>query len=597
MRTKFGLVLACMLGLAACGDDDMTMTDGGTEDAEVTLDADTPDTDTPDTDTPDTDTPDTDTPDTDTGDVCDSAEAITLTVGEQAISGDLTGAPRDLTLGEECGGNFDSGAQLLALTLPAGDEFGVRFSLESETTGDLDTVVQIRTNADCEDIAEAQCFDDIAQDNFASGGGFVAEGGSTIYMVVTGFSFIQDGEREPTIAEGPWAGTIEVFEPNAPVLTEVGAGTFDDGDVLNIAVNGSDADGDATGLTFSFLDAADEVVALTFEDGSMQDEFTFGFNAPGQDGNTELENAAMTISGLGGFTDQLESVTQLRVAITDSLGLTSETMVTAYGAGTEVELDGDCSGLGDLCAPGTLCRAETNLCFDPVVAEGEDCSPEDVSCETGLECREATGLCFNPIAGFGEDCSAEDVMCADGFTCTDDVCAVSAEVATACEAASAEGAVTVAAAVTFDAVVPATGEEEEGLFTGTCGSTAGLETLHTVTVPAGEFDLLAATATDDEDADSVVYIQNPCGAETVACNDDFGGELTSRAVVENAAAGTYTIVVEAFGGAEAATTFATTVSLRPVVAAGAACDPEEVMNRCATSACPEEGAAVCPAAE
>jgi hypothetical protein len=43
-----------------------------------------------------------------------------------------------------------------------------------------------------------------------------------------------------------------------------------------------------------------------------------------------------------------------------------------------------------------------------------------------------------------------------------------------------------------------------------------------------------------------------------------------------------------------ATAFTLEVSLRPVLGSGAACDPAQLRNRCATGACPSGATPVCP---
>ncbi len=125
----------------------------------------------------------------------------------------------------------------------------------------------------------------------------------------------------------------------------------------------------------------------------------------------------------------------------------------------------------------------------------------------------------------------------------------------------------------------------DGLFTGTCGRTPGLEGLHTVTVPDGAFDLLAAS----DGGDTVLYVMSPCESGTVIeCNDAVASGMTNSALeIQDIAAGTYTVVVEDWGGIAEGETLDYTldVRLRPVLAAGAACDMTGEANRCADGDC------------
>jgi hypothetical protein len=192
------------------------------------------------------------------------------------------------------------------------------------------------------------------------------------------------------------------------------------------------------------------------------------------------------------------------------------------------------------------------------------------------------------LVGIGETCDATNI-CAAPLTCESSVCEAPADVVTACGAATD---VTVATPTTTLTTASITGSIDmgTGLFAGRCAATPGLEALYTVDVPAGMFDLVANTDRPGTamDTDTVVWIRSECADPTdeVACSDDIGMMmLHSNAVVMNAEAGTYTIGVEIFGGATAATAFELEVGLRPVLATGATCDDAGVMNRCAGGAC------------
>jgi hypothetical protein len=120
-------------------------------------------------------------------------------------------------------------------------------------------------------------------------------------------------------------------------------------------------------------------------------------------------------------------------------------------------------------------------------------------------------------------------------------------------------------------------------------------------MPAGAFDLVATTAVaaNPPDLDTVVYIRSSCENETteLVCGDDVDADADdyrSLADVLDVAAGTYFVFVDGYDSFDVATPVAVEIQLRPVLAAGAACDPTGTLNRCAMAACPTSGAAVCP---
>jgi hypothetical protein len=201
------------------------------------------------------------------------------------------------------------------------------------------------------------------------------------------------------------------------------------------------------------------------------------------------------------------------------------------------------------------------------------------------------------IVGRGEACNA-DALCRTELECIADTCQVPPAVVTACTAASAL-TFTDGAASAPGSLEPGTGHLDPSCANGT---TPHAEDLYTVEVPAGAFDLIASTDnTATGAADTAVFIQSTCGdSETeVACHDDVdfaGGNARSIAVIQDVAAGTYTIAVEIVGTHDAATAYELDVRLRPVIGEGVSCDPMQIMNRCSTGACPTGDTPVCPAA-
>jgi hypothetical protein len=96
--------------------------------------------------------------------------------------------------------------------------------------------------------------------------------------------------------------------------------------------------------------------------------------------------------------------------------------------------------------------------------------------------------------------------------------------------------------------------------------------------------------------DTVIYVRRTCvdPSTEIACIDDLDG-LRAHVEILAIPAGTYAIFDERYGMMTAMpVTVPLTVTLRPVLATGAACDPAGAMNRCAMGPCPAMGTAVCP---
>jgi hypothetical protein len=332
---------------------------------------------------------------------------------------------------------------------------------------------------------------------------------------------------------GPFVMDVTVSAVSPPVLGAVSAQRVD-GMRFDIAVSGTDPEGDAAGIAVTFLDDAGAAIGVdTDEDPETPavTDFQFGFTTD-LEGMTTFD-AVSRVEGIDDF-PALVTAASVRVALIDEFDARSAEMTAEIADVME--------------------------------------------------------------SGRGEPCGT-DRICADAFECTAEVCAIPAATTTACGAATAITITTGAATVTerVTGSIPA----GDGLLLGSCGDTSGAEVLYTVTVPAGDWDLIATTANETTGAaDTVVHLQSMCGdpGTEVGCNDDAtpGEVVASNTVVTNIEAGTYTLAVEHYGPADAAVPFALDVSLRPVLAAGAACDPAGVMNRCVAAACPASGTAVCP---
>lgn len=194
------------------------------------------------------------------------------------------------------------------------------------------------------------------------------------------------------------------------------------------------------------------------------------------------------------------------------------------------------------------------------------------------------------LVGFGDACDASHA-CRAPLACVMGTCSVSPEALALCASAT-----TLAFSGTpGTAMVTGSLGPGGGLFVGTCGSTPDAEQLYRATVPAGAFDLLLSTGMSPMGTDTVLYVRRDCADErtTVACVDDVAGDLRSRLTITDAMPGDYTIFVERYGSPAGSTAYTLTATLRPVLGAGATCDPAGALDRCSTGTCTM---GMCPAA-
>lgn len=482
--------------------------------------------------------------------VCDTPMTLTLAQGAaQTVMGDTTGHTMGVVnLGDTCGAQAAGGTtapqQVIELHLPgtASDMVAVTFTLRNTMTDPtFDTTTQLRTA--CTDLTGATCFDDntagVAGD-YRSEGAFNAPGGSTRYLVVGGYRMPLAGN----VNVGPWQASFQTFvNPTAPTLAS-GTASLLDGDLLAITTMGMDPQSAATGVQVSFLDAANAPIGFDIDmDPTTPDVTDLGpYNfRPGILGMMNFTGGTR-ITGFGPFPQARTTATQLRIAVVDAANLTSnELMIPLVQAATV--------HVGDTC--------------------------------------DATHVCPG-----GVDCTGTPTT----------VCTVPAAVATECAAAVA---VTVATPTTTTTSATSTVNFTTGmgLIEGSCIGTGGMGDEHvlSVDVPAtGAFDLIASTPDMAEmDPDTVLYDRTVCGdpSTETACNDDRSAmphSVASLITVLNAAPGTHFIVVDSFQTQTMAISTVVTISLRPVIGVGDACDPLGANNRCPGTPCPTTGTAVCP---
>lgn len=460
--------------------------------------------------------------------VCATARAVTLTLGENSITGNTMGRGMDLALTCESMGETPAPQEAITLTVPgdAATTYALRLSTAAPGTAvSYDTQLEVRPT--CASATNAICNDDINYpDEPRSELTVPVPGGTVLTVIVSGYQ---------AMFSGPWELTATVSEVHPPTLTGMDV-TIIGGSDLRASIMGGDVDGNATGIVIEFLGADGMPIAA----------------------DTDMDVATPPISEFA--FDFVNSVADM----------------TTFTGTVEV------GGLNDFPEFGAIAEARVRVVDDT----GEESAPLTEAIIEGA------------YVARGDACDEMLTFCPEGLTCEAAVCAIPAPAVTACGSATA---VTLAAptptalsTMTIDATVPMA----DGVLTAPCqDNTPGAEDLYSLTIPAGNHDLLVTTAgTRTADADTIVYLMTTCGDPfadpDTYCSDDVSDEdLSSSLVVESLAAGTYTLAVEGFGAAKAAVPVGVTVSLRAVLDSGAACDMTGVNNRCAGAAC---AAGVCP---
>lgn len=491
--------------IVGCGDDDGTIdVDGGSDagtDGMMML-------------------PDSTTPDAPPA-MCADARVVELTMGEQQVMGDTTGAAATRTLGEGCGAD-PAGQALLALEIPGSGNVGVSFSLVNDGTDvEFDTVVEVRP-AGCDDVSESLCFDDASLLDVRSEGSFIATGGDTIYLVVTGYT---EPEYEAAF-EGPWAMDIVVTpNPTAPELTGGTALRVDD-TRLDLSLDGTDANGDVAGFVLTFLDDSGAAIGVdTDGDPETPDETELAFDFAEDLAGMTTFTGTGRIGGLDDF-EQLAAATQVRVYLYDAFDLEGASMTFDLVDVTESGLEGPCVEGESICADAFVC--EDDACVIPAAAV--------------TACEAATVVTLVPGTPSVQTAS---IAAGDG-------------------ALSASCGNTIGDEALYRVTVP---DAPFDLIATTVRATNDVESVDTVVYVQS-------------------FCGDPSTEGAAGCSDDVGEEdFRSTVELLDVTAGTYTVGVELWGGATEASTVELAITLRPVLASGVICDPTGVANRCADTEC------------
>ena len=460
---------------------------------------------------------------------CDEPQIVTPTEGltTSVVFDTRTARDGELALGT-CGGGTTAPQAVVAIQVPGTGPHTVSVSSVNVGTDTLfDTVLLMRRgtcDATPEDGAEA-CFDDDLPERRASGS-LRAQGGETVYAIITGYEGV-----ETHVDRGPVQLDI-VARPNAAPTIEGAAVLVTDGAVV-VDVTGGDADADVASVQITFHGPAGELVDLDGDgERTAADVLSGGFDRP--------------VSGALRFTERAT----LAVSSSAALASASEAWVRLVDAS------------------GTPSEADT-----------------------------VTPVLVGAIVGNGEACDATHV-CGAELTCPGGMCVPSAERVGVCSAAAPIELQRPTATTTSTSVmgVLMTGT---GLFGGPCGATIGREDVYRAVIPEGRFDLVATTDVDGTGVavDTVLYVRRVCTdpattppEEGVGCSDDLeAGSLRSRLEWRDVPPGELFFFVEDWGGVpvdEMTSRYELRVSLRPVIASGEACDPDEVIDRCEGEPCP-----------
>lgn len=421
---------------------------------------------------------------------------------------------------------------VIALQVPGTGPMGVAMDF---TGGDetFDMIVQVRTDCMTAPTAANTCFDDAADGTLQPVDGFIAMGGSTIFLVISGYANPGMGSTD----RGAYSGTVR-FAPNTPPTLTAASATRDATN-LQIIGTGMDAESNATGFNVQFLDAAGMPISIVAGNPAAVGPFGFEFDtAPTTMAFTDATSTFALADLTEGAAAAVAAAVSVRVSAVDLFNQTSATRDVALVTPMEVPF-------------GAVCDA-THVCASP-----NECTMGTCQAPAAVRtaCMGATAVTLTAPTGAMPTVSAQSVMLAAG----------PGALTNTCGGAGAERI--------FNVTVPA----------------GGADLIATTNV--------AATASTVNTVVAIRSTCGNSASETLCNDDYMGhpaADVRSTAVVMAAPAGMYTVIVDSSTALTAAATAGLELRLRPVLAAAAACDPTGEMNRCATGVCPATGAAVCP---
>ncbi|MEM1417070.1 MAG: hypothetical protein AAGH15_19390 [Myxococcota bacterium] len=348
------LLLAIPLAFAACGDDS-----GGGSDVDMGGG----------------DMTDVDMGGSDALPLC-SEEAI-IDIGTSELGATLTRdldttlvntMPRDLG---GCGGTSVAPQVMVRYQVPGTGDIALTVNTGVGTTANLfDTLVQVRDTG-CE-LPSAFCFTDTPTDIRAAGTAIV-QGGSTVHILVTGFSPPRAvGGGGTTVDRGAVTLAVTANIPTPPVLTELTAVDFlpdaetGGGDFFIITTTGSDDANDIVAMDLEILDGSGTPLGL-FGGGATVGTFAFApppTTSPFTD--SLLLNPSVSVVSMA-------TAQQVRVRLVDATDVRSDPLTANIERGTLAELGEECDGTTTFCT-GTRIECRTDDMGMDVCAPDDDLS-------------------------------------------------------------------------------------------------------------------------------------------------------------------------------------------------------------------------------
>lgn len=532
-RSAFALFVA--LGLVACDGDGET--DAGLPDGSVGEDAGAPY-------------------------VCERTMALEGVLDESVeISFDTSmvdTAPQDL--GFSCG-NPDAEARwapqvVVAYEVPGDEPVSVEFTtINPETNPNFIVFVQARLN-DCNAILSGRfppyCFGPVApsppamEENaeWRSTGQVQANGGDTIFFFVTGFSEPPADERN-LIDRGDVRFEVTA-RANEPPTLETALAVLD-GEDLRVEGTGRDGNANARGVLLNFYDGAGEMIDI-YGDGRATLEnsvFQVRFDDPVSTGFDWSGGSWVRSTPDDGQTQLGEYLANVRPA---EVGIRAYDAPNAISDMIRVPLaEATIVGFNEPCDAVTLCRPE-------------------------MECDDTSNTC-QPSATVSNRCAMLPDLGLPGFTTEAVTVNVTGNTRTNPS--------------TFSPLVGCAAE---------VGGGGGPEAGYGYDVPPGAtYDLILSTNQPGTGmTNTIVYVRQGCfdqGSE-LGCNDDGSVGVSSELEIRDLTGNGF-IYVEELREMEPPGdgAYELSVTARPVLSTGMACDDAEVLNRCSAGPC---AASVCP---
>lgn len=432
---------------------------------------------------------------------------------------------------------------VVAYTVPGEGTHAIEVTtINPGTDQNFDTAIAMRRVCQPSSVLEAPevCFDDDSETReFRSRGSFLAEGGETVFLFVTGYGGMAGGRADEGLAQLDI--TAEAITP--PTITE--ASILITPDAVRVDVVGGDVGRDASGVWVTFHGPAGELLDIdasgTLDGG---DVLTGPLDRPVVGVSTFTETATLPSASTGG-------ATTAHVRIVDRAGVLSERTITVPARiGTVVGVGGACDA--------------TNVCDRELACDGSMvCAPAP---DRVLACGAAIDVpLMAPTDDMATVATRQSVLEAGGglFTAPEDC-------STATGGQEDIFRITVPAG-RFDVILTTDSE-------GTSGDTP-LE------------------------PDTILYVRRDCTDASLAsaspdeCNDDIEASVNQRSTVEILDVGGIDVFafVELYNGAPEGdgVRYEIAATLRPVLATGAGCDPAGLLNRCEGGTCPV-ATRVCP---